>query len=69
MSGTIVCPLCVQYRCVTCKQDDCYGECGTDQEFEPYWPDGSVAVLTQDDYCERCQQSMDDYLAAYKEPF
>jgi hypothetical protein len=64
----IVCPLCVQWRCKVCKSDEwpmCCEPYGADSE--PYWPDGSVAVLTQDNYCERCDQAMADYFEAHKE--
>lgn len=50
-----VCPYCVQWRCVDHKVDDCDNLC---DNFEPYWPDGSVATLTQDDACERCASTL-----------
>jgi aldehyde:ferredoxin oxidoreductase len=62
--STVVCPLCVQHRCVTCKRDfndseHFYQEC-FDTEYEPYWPDGSVAVITQQEWCDRCAQAVAD---------
>lgn len=60
----VVCPLCVQWRCAACKSDDwpmCCDKAYDNDGSEPYRPDGSVAVLTQDEYCESCQQAMDQY--------
>lgn len=63
----VVCPLCVQWRCAVCKSDD-WPEChGYDTESEAYWPDGSVATITQQGYCERCAQSVADYEAEHKD--
>ncbi len=61
------CPLCVQWRCSACKSDDwpmCCDEAVTEPTAEPYWPDGSVAVLTQQEYCDRCAQAVADYYAS-----
>jgi hypothetical protein len=30
-------------------------------EYEPYWPDGSVAEITMQEPCERCAQALADY--------
>lgn len=61
---TVVCPYCVQYRCVHCKQDQCPESCPgwpMSGEYEPYWPDGSVAEITMQEPCERCAQALADY--------
>lgn len=59
---TIVCPLCVQWRCVFCKSPDCDGDCEDGRQgFEPYWPDGSVAEITQREYCDNCAAALADY--------
>jgi hypothetical protein len=57
----IVCPYCVQYRCAVCKSTQ-WPDCEHwDAGCEPYWPDGSVAVLTQNTPCEPCQAMLLDY--------
>lgn len=59
----VVCPYCVQWRCAECGSDE-WPLCNDDHDAtEPYWPDGSVAVLTQNEPCERCEQSIADYMA------
>lgn len=67
----VVCPLCVQWRCVVCKGDDFPSCHGYEADMEPYWPDGTVATITQRDYCESCAQSVADYEAQHEgeEPF
>jgi hypothetical protein len=57
----IVCPLCVQWRCERCKSHDWPDCCDWQTEAEPYWPDGSVATLTQNDYCEPCATALAQY--------
>lgn len=48
----VVCPYCVQWRCAACKVDDCDHVALGLGDAEPYWPDGSVAVLTTASPCE-----------------
>jgi hypothetical protein len=64
LPAPVVCPLCVQWRCAVCKSNE-RPECCTPEthDFEPYWPDGTLAVLTQDEYCATCALAMEDYLA------
>lgn len=59
----IVCPYCVQWRCTAHQASDCW-DCthNGDGQFEPYWPDGTAATITQNDPCERCAVT----LAAYE---
>lgn len=59
----VVCPLCVQWRCSECKSRDWPNCCdkGWDIEAEAYWPDGTIAILTQREYCQPCQNTMDEY--------
>lgn len=69
MAKQAVCPLCVQWRCSKCKSFD-WPNCCDDGWFvepEPYWPDGTVAVITMKEYCERCQKAMDEYFRGYDE--
>ena len=62
----VVCPYCVQWRCAKCKAtDQCDCEFAPDYKMEPYWPDGSVAIITQNDTCARCKQSLADYYAEH----
>lgn len=65
----MTCPLCVQWRCAECKSNEWPNCCEKAYEVsaEPYWPDGSVAVITQQEYCESCQQALAEY-EANKEP-
>lgn len=64
MTRTIVCPLCIQWRCAVTHGTECPDDfCDYDHEQEPYWPDGSVATLTQQDWCDRCAQAVADYQA------
>lgn len=61
-----VCSLCVQWRCAKYHDDPCPDsdmDCIDQHGFEPYWPDGSVAVVTQTDPCPRCAESMATYYA------
>lgn len=58
-----VCVLCVQWRCAGCKSHDWPDCCEWTTDAEPYWPDGSVAVITSQEYCEPCAAA----LAAYEE--
>jgi hypothetical protein len=66
MTERIVCPLCVQLRCERCKSDDWPECCAWTTDPEPYWPDGSVAVITQDEYCATCQEALDGYEADHE---
>lgn len=65
MGGTIVCPLCVQWRCSSCRSNEWPNCCDKayEVEVEPYWPNGAVATLTQHHYCDRCAQALADYEA------
>lgn len=56
----MTCPLCVQWRCHMCHSTDWPECCEWTTDSEPYWPDGTVAVITQDDYCDTCTQALDD---------
>lgn len=58
-----VCPLCVQWRCSQCKSQDWPVCCEWTTEAEPFWPDGTVATITQQNYCDRCAQALADYEA------
>lgn len=63
-----VCALCVQWRCEICQSRDWPECCEWATGSEPYWPDGTVAVITlTDSYCEPCQEMLDFY-EARKEP-
>lgn len=59
----VVCPYCVQWRCVVCHATDICDHDYTGAGSEPYWPDGSVAELTQQVPCAPCEET----LAAYYE--
>lgn len=64
----VTCPLCVQWRCAKCKSDlwpQCCGGGWTDADSEPYWPDGTVAELTQNEWCDFCTRAVSQM---YKEP-
>lgn len=63
MPDTPVCALCVQWRCAACKSQDWPDCCDWSTKAEPFWPDGTVAVITSPDYCEPCREM----LAAYEE--
>lgn len=64
----VVCPLCVQWRCAVTHKADCPDDmCEYDHEQEPYWPDGSVAVITQDEYCDSCEAAVAEYGARHDE--
>lgn len=65
---SIVCPYCVNWRCAVSHEVPCpLHEADTDcfsaakGEMEPFWPDGSVAELTQREPCNRCAAALDDY--------
>jgi hypothetical protein len=57
----IVCPLCVQWRCSQCKSDHWPECCNFETDAEPFWPDGTVATITQDDYCRTCRDALNEY--------
>jgi hypothetical protein len=66
-----ICPLCVQYRCTKCKRDfndsdHFYKKCHDLDDYEPYWPDGTIAVLTQDEICRSCNQAVADMIEAHR---
>lgn len=65
MAERIICPLCVQWRCSLCKSKDwpncCLDGESFEAEAEPYWPDGSIAILTQQNYCVSCQKALEEY--------
>jgi hypothetical protein len=63
----MTCPLCVQWRCSVCKSADWPDCCDWTTEAEPYWPDGTVAVITQSEWCDRCAQAVADYEAEHKQ--
>jgi hypothetical protein len=62
-------PNCAELRCSVCKSDDWPNCCGWTTGAEPdcrgaaiapkpYWPDGTVAVITQDEWCDSCAQAV-----------
>lgn len=62
------CPLCVQWRCIECKSHD-WPACCEDWSWgaEPYWPDGTVATVTQEDPCARCAEAVAQHEADHKD--
>lgn len=61
----VVCPYCVQWRCACCKSMDwptCCDKAQITADAEPFWPNGTVAVLTQDETCPRCARAIDEYI-------
>lgn len=65
----VTCSYCVQWRCKTHPEAplDSFDECDPNFgcEMEPYWPDGSVATITEPDICARCAVTMERYHAEH----
>jgi hypothetical protein len=57
----MTCPLCVQWRCATCKSDGWPDCCDWLSEAEPYWPDGTVAEVDQEKTCDSCAEMIRQY--------
>jgi hypothetical protein len=54
--------MCVQYRCRTCGYD-CVDEMEHIDIMEPVWADGTIAVITQNKWCDRCIKAIAEYEA------
>lgn len=66
------CSLCVQWRCPECKQMDCVDDCpnwpgAMVADYEPFWPDGSIAPRIYRYTHRECQQAVDAYIADHAE--
>ena len=68
-AAEIVCPYCVQWRCSDCKSSHFPNCCDPAMaqviRAEPYWPDGSVATLTQNEACDSCNEAINEYIKAH----
>lgn len=55
------CSYCVQWRCSVEEEHDDLN-CAWEHEWEPYWPDGSVAARVFDGICDTCQRAISEYV-------